>query len=234
MAELGSFKDSNAQRLRKADRLRRAQSVQLADPMIGYPRDEKIPTTPVPVSDPPSLPAAVPAELEERTARDPATGDLEERPMPVPLTIEPQAETIAPVRKDSAETRETGRVKTVAPAQPTTLSVKLTFQFSEAIFARVEHVAKKFGVSSNTVLVKASKAMKVENGDFRGSGSTPRVGPTFRYTVSIPEARAEAWIKAQDPLRIKERPGSLLRIVALNAFDRAAVDLLQKLESETL
>lgn len=225
MAELGSFKDRNAQRLKKADRLKRAQSVQLADPMIGYARNDK--------PHAPSVPAENPTEPKTRRTSEPASGNCEVGPPAAP-TYASRPHESEPVRMAATEPRAKVRAAPSATASSDVVSLKLTFQFSEAILPRVEQVAMKFGVKPDAVLVKASKAVKVKSGDFKDIGNPPRLGPTFRYTVSIPEAHAEAWIQTQDPLRIKERPGSLLRIVALNAFDRATVDLLQKLENEIL
>lgn len=229
MAELGSLKDRNAERLKKADRLKRAQLVPLADPMIGYAIDEKM-TTSMPAPDQVSPPLAGGHEKAE-THCQPSTpsGKLKGSAQPQPADRSGNKKSVRIQNCGTATQSNTPPAKAV-PEALNTITVKLTFQFEEAVYPKVEAVAKIFGVKPEAVLVKASKAVRLESSDLADHGTKPRVGPKFRHAIAIPEALAETWIRSQDPLGIMERPGSLLRIVALNAFDRAAANLLRDLE----
>lgn len=229
MAELGSLKDRNADRLKKADRLKRAQLVALADPMIGYADDEKIPASILSQDEalPPSATGHEKAETDRQTP--PASGNLEEsaQARPVARTSDVKSERI----QDCATATQAKKAFADSASKAlNTITVKLTFQFEAAVFPKVEAVAKIFGVKPEAVLVKASKTVKLENSDLADHGTKPRMGPKFRHSITIPATLAETWIRSQDPLGIKDRPGSLLRAVALNAFDRATANLLRELE----
>lgn len=229
MAELGSLKDRNADRLKKADRLKRAQLVPLADPMIGYADDEKIPT-----------PMPSPAQVLSPPAVGHEKAEFHNQPSPAPAKLKESAQAQPTGRRGNERSAQTQNCVTatqakIRPANTASEAhnarrVKLTFQFEAAVYPKVEAVANIFNVKPEAVLVKASKAVRLESRDLADHGTKPRVGPKFRHAIAIPEALAETWIRSQDPLGIMERPGSLLRLVALNAFDRVAADLLRDLE----
>ena len=229
MAELGSLKDRNADRLKKADRLKRAQLVALADPMIGYADDEKIQASIL--SQDEALPPSATGHEKAETDRQmpPASGNLEEsaQARPVAQTTDEKSERIQDCA--TATQAKKGFADSASKAL-NTITVKLTFQFEAAVFPKVEVTAKTLGVKPEAVLIKASKAVRLESSDLADHGPRPRGGPKFRHTITIPKALAETWIRSQDPLGIKDRPGSLLRAVALNAFDRATANLLREME----
>jgi|GEM_PF-4658526 len=229
MAELGSLKDRNADRLKKADRLKRAQLVPLADPMIGYANDETMPTS-MPSSDQALPPLAVGHEKAETHCQPSTTpGKLKESAQSQPADRSRNEKSVR-IQDCGTATQAKTLPAEAASVALNTIRVKLTFQFEAAVYPKVENVAKILGVKPEAVLVKASKAVRLESRDLSDHGTKPRAGPKFRHAIAIPEALAETWIRSQDPLGIMERPGSLLRIVALNAFDRAAADLLRDLE----
>ncbi len=241
MAELGNFKDRNAARLKKADRLKRAQSVQLPDPMVGYPKSEKAAGYTPKADDAPPQPAADQVDAETASAPEPGWDDTKAATPPDPA-IEPAQELAAepnqkPVPEPEPEpedkpAKEGKPASTEKAAEAQAVVFKLTFQFTEAMFPRVEAVAKKLGVKPQAILMKAAKGLKPIPDDFTVAEEKRRVGPLFRHAFGIPEDSAKAWIKAQDPLNLAARPGSVLRTVAHNAFDRVADDLLKQLESE--
>ena len=94
MAELGNFKDRNAARLKKADRLKRAQSVQLPDPMVGYPKSEKAAGYTPKADDAPPQPAADQVDAETASAPEPGWDDTKAATPPDPA-IEPAQELAA-------------------------------------------------------------------------------------------------------------------------------------------
>ncbi|WP_265501266.1 hypothetical protein [Paracoccus beibuensis] len=257
MAELGKFKDRNAERLKKAERLKRAQSVKLPDPMVGYAKSDTAPVETPKTDDVPPQPAAEQVHAGAASAPEPAKHDTKvvtpparatepvqelatepaRKPEPV-REPEPEPEDKpAPVDEPAPDDKPIKNSKPAAVEEATpeaqAVVAKLTFQFSEAMLPRVEALAKKLGVKPQAILMKVAKGLKVTPDDFTVAEAKRRAGPLFRHAIGIPEDSAKAWLKAQDPLNLAARPGSVLRKVALNAFDRAADDLLKQLEVET-
>ena len=255
MAELGNFKDRNAERLKKAERLKRAQTVKLPDPMVGYGKSDKAPAASPKAEEGPPQP--VTEQVDAGTANQPrpakhdttnmtlpaqATEPVQElvtepdqKPEPVQEPEPEPEDTPAPVEEPEPAEKPATKTKPAAEeaaSEAQAVVTKLTFQFSEAMLPRVEAVAKTLGVKPQAILMKVAKGLKLTPEDFTVAEDRRRAGPLFRHAIGIPEDRAKAWIKAQDPLNLAARPGSVLRKVALNAFDRAADDLLKQLEGE--
>lgn len=241
MAQLGHLKDKNADRVRRAAMLKKAQGLALPDPMIGYPKEAPAPQADASVK-PSFRKAQKAAPLDDAPAAE------------VPPSKDPAAEA------DAAVITEKGKQQNAAPAPDLTHSRQLTgprngvarnsgmdseqandqgtilhrviFQFTQDHFARAEAIAKTLGLSPHGVLKKAAKMTTVATSDFVDRGETVRTGPTFRHAVSFPESAAIRWIKKQDPLGYYTHPRTMLRAVGLAAFDRAAETLLRQLEND--
>lgn len=243
MAQLGRLKDKNADRVRRAAMLKKAQGLALPDPMIGYPKE-----APAPQADAGENPSFRKAQKAAPLNDAPAAE--------IPLSKDPAAE-----RDAAAITEKRRQQKGTPPPDPSpakqvtgprngaarsscldseqadeeaTIFHRVIFQFTQDHSARAEAIAETLGLSPHGVLKKAAKMTTVTISDFVNSVETVRTGPTFRHAVSFPQSAAIRWIKKQDPLGYYTHPRTMLRAVGRAAFDRAAETLLQQLENDKL
>ena len=243
MAQLGNLKDKNADRVRRAAMLRKAQALPLPDPMIGYPKEARQ-GAPAPQSgageDPllKKVPKATPQD-DVPAAEAPRSNDHAAEPAAVVVT-EPAAERKAAPAPDQAPSRQStgpqddearnSRLTSEQADEQDSILHRVVFQFTQDHHARAEAIAERLGFSPDAVLKKAAKMTAATTSDFMERGETVRTGPTFRHAVSFPEGAAKAWIKKQDPLGYYTHPHTMLRAVGRAAFDRAAETLLKQLE----
>lgn len=242
MAQLGNLKDKNADRVRRAAMLKKAQALTLPDPMIGYPKEARQ-GAPAPQSgageDPllKKTPKAAPQD-DVPAAEVPQSMDPAAEPAVVVVT-EPAEQKVAPAPDQAPSRQSTGlqddearnsRLTSEQADEQDSILHRVVFQFTQNHHARAEAIAGRFGLSPDAVLKKAAKMTTVTTSDFVERGETVRTGPTFRHAVSFPEGAAKAWIRKQDPLGYYTHPRTMLRAVGRIAFDRAAETLLKQLE----
>lgn len=241
MAQLGNLKDKNADRVRRAAMLKKAQGLALPDPMIGYPQEawQKAPAGQGDAGDEPSPKKAqddVPTTGARRSNDPAAEPDAaivtepteEQKAAPAPDQI-PSRQATEP---QDDEARSSCLTSKQADDQHSILH-RVIFQFTQDHHARAEAIAERLDLSPDAVLKKAAKMTAATTSDFVERGETVRTGPTFRHAVSFPEGAAKAWIKKHDPLSYYSHPRTMLRAVGHAAFDRAAETLLKQLEKKT-
>lgn len=243
MAQLGNLKDKNADRVRRAAMLKKAQGLALPDPMIGYPKEarQEAPAGQGDAGDKPSskkVQKAAPQD-DAPSAEVPQSNDPAAEPAAAVVTV-PAAERKAAPGPDQAPSRQStglqddearnSRLTSEQADEQDSILHRVVFQFTQNHHARAEAIAGRFGLSPDAVLKKAAKMTTVTTSDFVERGETVRTGPTFRYAVSFPEGAAKAWIRKQDPLGYYTHPRTMLRAVGRIAFDRAAETLLKQLE----
>ncbi|WP_103174414.1 hypothetical protein [Paracoccus sp. SY] len=242
MAQLGNLKDKNADRVRRAAMLKKAQALTLPDPMIGYPKEARQ-GAPAPQSgagENPLLkkaPKAAPQD-DVPAAEAPQSNDHAAEPAAV-VVSEAAEQKLAPAPDQAPSTQATkpqgdeARNSHLTSEQADNQDLilhRVIFQFTQDHHARAEAIAERLGFSPDAVLKKAAKMTAATTSDFVERGETVRTGPTFRHPVSFPEGAAKAWIKKQDPLGYYTHPRTMLRAVGRAAFDRAAETLLKQLE----
>lgn len=234
MAELGNLKQKNADRLKRLERLKAAQSVPMPDPMIGY-RKEPEPPAKAQIADPvvatPNMTDAQPEPVEEASQEAPVIEDAP--PEAVHTPSEDAIEDAAGNRPEVSVPDEEALPDGDSPATGEAMTIFVTYRFAEADLARVEVIAKQLGVLPRAILMKVLQAVVVEDADYREADDQPRAGPSCRRKVMLPRETAEAWIKESDPLGIYPRPGDVLRKVAFNALDRKVEELLPQLEAKS-
>ena len=247
MAQLGHLKDKNADRVRRAAMLKKAQGLALPDPMIGYPKGARL-EAPAPQADAgenPSFRKAQKAEPSDDTpaAEVPPVKDPTAQVDATVLTEKSKQQNAASAPGPAVSRQVTGPRNGVARNggmdsdeidNTGTIFHRVIFQFTQDHFARAQAIAVTLGLSPHGVLKKAAKMTTVTTSDFVDRGETVRTGPTFRHGVSFPESAAIRWIKKQDPLGYYTYPRTMLRAVGRAAFDRAAEMLLRQLENDKL
>lgn len=246
MAQLGNLKDKNADRVRRAAMLKKAQGLALPDPMIGYPQEARQ-EAPAPEGD--TREVALSKKAQKAAPQDDVPAA--EAPQSMDPAVEadatvgagPTEEQKAAPASDQASSRQATMPQNNASRNNCLMSEqaddqgliihRVIFQFTQDHYARAEAIAERFGLPPDAVLKKAAKMTTVTASDFVAPFEMTRTGPTFRYAVSFPEGAANVWIKKQDPLGYYTHPRTMLRAVGRTAFDRAAEALLKQLEKKT-
>lgn len=243
MAQLENLKDKNADRVRRAAMLKKAQGLPLPDPMIGYPHEARQ-EAPAPQGD-------ADGDLSSRKAQKAAP--LDDTPAEVPGSKIPAAKSDAAVITENRKQQKAAPAPDPAPSRQVTgplngaarnscmdseqaddratIFHRVTFQFTQDHLVRAEAIAETLGLPPQSVLKKVAKMTTVATSDFVDPVETVRTGPTFRHAVSFPEGAAIRWIKKQDPLGYYTHPRTTLRAIGRAAFDRAAETLLATLEN---